>query len=75
MASGCYSLWFFYIFSCLEFGFYQSGSAAARKLQPGRAEVVKKHYDVPQRVGFERGPFLGGQWVFSALTDRLSPRV
>lgn len=67
--SGCYSL-FFYDFSCLEFGFYQSGSAAAREQQPGKADKVKKHCDVLWRVGFERGPFLGGQWAFSALTDR-----
>lgn len=66
----------FYNFSCLEFEFYQSGSAAAGDLQPGRADkVVKKHCDVPWRVGFERGPFLGGHWAFSALTDRLPPRV
>lgn len=66
----------FYNFSCLEFGFYQSGIAAARELQPGRADkVVKKHYAVPWRVGFERGLFLEGRWVFSVLTDRLSPRV
>lgn len=58
MTSGCYSL-FFYNFSCLEFGFYLSGIAAARELQPGRADkVVKKHYDVLWRVDFERGLFL-----------------
>lgn len=69
MTSGCYSL-FFYNFSCLEFGFYLSGIAAARELQPGRADkVVKKHYDVLWRVDFERGLFLEGQWAFSVLTD------